>query len=527
MFALLTSAVSLATSPAAPGAGAPVRLALVVSSNHGLAGEEPLLYADADARRVADLLEDLGGYRPGDVWTVSNAHVDSVFSTLARVTVRAQEVANAGGTTSLLVFYAGHAGPDGLHANGQVLALADLKSAIRVVPAGDRIVVLDACNAGSIARSRGASLVDVSDQPTGFAPPSDEAWLVSSGPEERSFEVEDRRGALFTHFFLSGARGAADADGDTRVTLGELYGFVQTHTAEAAAGFGALQQPRWAGALAGFTLTNIGASPSGVRVVGPVLDPLLVIDERLDEVVAEVPRGAGANLALDGGSYQVVAVRDDGLSLGRLQISPEGWTLWSPAEHLQRVAAVRSRGGFYDTTPWALRAGTTLGVGTLAGQVGAPALLLGVERALGRGHVVQVDLTGSVLPFTTSAWSGARTAWGGRVAWTREVLGRGLTLAPGLALSGGVASENVQRAPDPIWGAWYGSGVDAQRASTPYAGLEVGAELSLPLGDLTLSTWAAGGLSANGSPAGGTSPSSIVVVTPSARLLAAIEVPFR
>lgn len=503
----------------------PVRLALVVSSDHGMPGEEALVYANSDAQRVARLLQTIGGFRAGDVWVVSEARVDAVYEALRRITTRAADITSAGGETSLLVFYAGHAGPDGLHLGGQVLPLPDLKGAVRVATQGDRIFVLDACHAGTIARSRGATLVNLADQPdvwgkgSGFVPPEDEAWLVSSGPEERSFEVEDRRGALFTHFFLSGARGAADADGNARITMSELYSFVQTHTAEAAADLGQLQQPRWAGTLGSFAITNVGSSSTGVRVVGPVTAPLLVIDQRAEQVVAEVPRGAGANLALDPGSYEVVAVHEDGISLGRLQIQSGNWTLWSPAEQLDRVSGVRTRGGLYDPTPWGVRAGYTLGVGTVPARIGAQAIYVGLERALGRGHALQLELSGSVLPYAEGGWSGNRGLMGARLAWTREVFGRGLVVAPGLAMSGGLGTGAEARAADPVWGAWFGTDDSAHTHRYPFLGLEAGSELSASLPSFDLTAWVSGGLSA--------SASDVIVLTPSARVQVGVEVPFR
>jgi hypothetical protein len=510
--------IALAASAALAGTAGEVRLAVVIASNHGLDGEQTLEFADRDATRVSDLLHSLGGYGPGDVWVVDEATVDAVFATLARVTVRAQEVATAGGSASLLVFYAGHAGPDGLHLGGEVLPLPDLKSAIRVVQAADRIVVLDACNAGSIARSRGATLLDVSDGPVGFQPPPDEAWLTSSGPEERSFEVEDRRGALFTHFFLSGARGAADADGDDKVTLGELYGFVQVHTAAAAADLGQLQQPRWAGSLGGFALTDLTASATGVRVVGPVQTALLVIDERAEEVVAEVPVGGGANLALPPGSYQVVATGSSGIALGRLQVPTDGWTLWSPAEKLDRVTAVRTRGGLYDATPWAVRAGYQLGLGATPGRFDTHGGYLELERALGRGHAIEVGFDGAFLPYDQSAWTGADALGAVRVGWTREVWGRAVVLAPGLAAVGGLVSERSARSPDPVWGRWYGSDVDRSEAIRPFGGLEGGVQVDVPVGEVELSSWWALALTAGRSDAG---------LTPGGVGRLGVEVPFR
>jgi hypothetical protein len=466
-----------------------VRLAVVVSSNRGLDSEEPLVYADQDARRVADVLQTLGGYGPGDVWVVPEARVDDLFSTLTRVTVRAQEVATAGGRPSLLLFYAGHAGTDGLHLGGEVLPLPDLKSAIRVVPAADRIVVLDACHAGTIARSRGATLVEVSDRPVGFEPPRDEAWIASSGPEERSFEVEDRRGALFTHFFLSAARGAADADVDHRVTLGELYTFVRAQTTAAAADLGQLQEPRWAGDLGSFALTDLGASATGVRVVGPVDVPLLVIDEEAELVVAEVPRGGGASLALPAGAYQVVAAGPDGAAVGRLTVPGDGWTVWHPDQQLSRARGVRTRGGLYDLTPWAVAAGYGLGLGTTPGRLDAHSVYVGIERELGRGHAVEVAVAAGWMPHGNAWWAGADTLVDLRLGWTREVVGGPVAVAPGVALTLGGAEHRTERAPHPVWGAWYGSDVDDSRVRRATASVSAGVALDLDLGAVAIGSW--------------------------------------
>lgn len=500
------------------GASDKVRLALVLSSNRGMSGEEPLHYADQDARKVADLLHSLGGYAPGDVWVVPDAEVDEVFAALTRVTVRAQEVVTGGGNVSLMLFYAGHAGQDGLHLSGESLSLPDLKSAIRVVPADDRIVVLDACHAGSIARSRGASLVEVSDKPEGFTPPDNEAWLTSSGPEERSFEVEDRRGALFTHFFLSGARGAADTDSDERVTLGELYSFVWANTSAAAADLGQLQQPRWAGNLSSFALTDLGASPSGVRVIGPVTESLLVIDERAEQVVAEVPRGAGASVALPAGVYQVVTESDGRTSIGRLTIPEDGWSLWDPKEELAKTAGVRTRGGLIDSTPWALGAGYRLGLATVPGRLDAHAVTIAFQRSLGRGHAIELGAAAGWLPFGTEWWEGTDTSAELRLGWSREVLSGPVVLSPGLAASAGIAEQHIVRAPHPVWGAWYGEEMGEANIRSPLFGIEAGLSLGVPLGRFTLETWGAFGLAARRDGAG---------LTPSSTARVLLWMPFR
>ena len=45
--------------------------------------------------------------------------------------------------------------------------------------------------------------------------------ITSSTAEEASVERDDLGGSLFSHFFISGLRGAADSNQDRKVTLQE------------------------------------------------------------------------------------------------------------------------------------------------------------------------------------------------------------------------------------------------------------------------------------------------------------------
>lgn len=470
-------------------AAEPVRLAVVITSNVGATHEERLSYADQDGRRLADVLGQIGGYAPGDVWIVPDATVDAVTTTLARVTVRASEIESAGRSASLLVYYAGHAGIDGLHLHGDVLSLVALKTAARVVPAEERIFVVDACQAGQIARSRGASLVEVSDGPDAFLPPDDEAWLVSSGPEEKAFEVEDRRGALFTHYVISGARGAADADGDRRITLGELYGYAGGHTAEAAAGIGQVQQPRWAGRLGAFMLTDLARSPTGVRVIGPVRTPLWMVDRKTGTIAAEVPAGAGATVALPKGRYQVISAPDAGrVEFAEIDVT-DGWTLWEAGDHLRPSRGVRTRGGLVDARPTTFAAGYRLALGNTTGRVDGHSLWVGAETSLGRG--VKLGLVGTALraPFQGDWWSGTDTVLDGRVTLRVDLLDGPVSLGPGVAAGAGWMSESAARSPHPLWGAWYGADKGTVLTSGPVALGEVGGEAGMAFGRVAALAW--------------------------------------
>ena len=54
--------------------------------------------------------------------------------------------------------------------------------------------------------------------------------MTSSSENEAAQESERLRGSFFTHALLTGVRGAADASGDGKVTLGEAYQFAFNET---------------------------------------------------------------------------------------------------------------------------------------------------------------------------------------------------------------------------------------------------------------------------------------------------------
>ncbi|MGQ0505564.1 MAG: caspase family protein, partial [Myxococcaceae bacterium] len=79
------------------------RLALIVGNNRGVAGEVPLLYAERDALRVAEVLRDLGEVDPADTHTVLGGRAPEVRSALQRLTQRASTVEK----TVLFLYYSG------------------------------------------------------------------------------------------------------------------------------------------------------------------------------------------------------------------------------------------------------------------------------------------------------------------------------------------------------------------------------------------------------------------------------------
>lgn len=488
------------------GAGAAlageVRLAVVATRNEGLAREEPLRYADLDGDRVSRVLVDLGAFAPEHVFRVQGATVDGVAVAIGRAVVAASAAREAGDDVTLLVYYTGHAALDGLHLGDEVWSLAELKAAARVVPAAERIFVVDACQAGQLFRSQGAALQAVTDAPPDFVPPPDEAWLTSSGPEERAFEIEDRRGALFTHYFVSGARGAADADADARVSLGELYAFAHRQTSSAAADLGLVQEPRWAGELGSFLLTDLSLASTGLDARGPVPSPILVVRADDGEVAGEIPAGAGGRLALDPGRYQLVAL-DDGRRprVGTVSIDSRDWLRVDVARELVEVRGVRTKGGLFDDHPVAVVVGGAADLGALPGVTVSGAAAVGLRASVGRGHHLTLGGAASAGPVRVAAYEGTARAVAAVAEWRYDVAWRVVRAGPAVEARAGWLDQRAERVADPTWGAWFGSAQDPTVARAPVVGVAPGAALAVPVGSVWLTLFGgAGARAALGTP---------------------------
>jgi len=474
-------------------AAQPVRLALVVTTNEGLGSEEMLRYADSDGGQVAEVLVELGSFRADRVVRVRDATRASLEAGLSEVVVAAAQLGEAGAEVDLFVYYTGHAGEDGLHLAGEAMPLAELKAAARVVPAHRRVFVVDACQSGQLMRSKGAVLTSVGDNPRGFAPPPEEAWITSSGAEENAFEVDKRRGALFTHFFISGARGAADSDDDGQVTLSELYSFTQRQTSAAAARSGVVQRPRWAGEHGDWAVSAPGASSTGIEAVGLVSEPLLVVRRDSQRVAAELPVGSGGRLALPSGRYQLISVNRGRPRMAELVVGKQGWKQVQLEEELVRSAGVRARGGLLIRHTWSVAAGFAGSVGGTPGRSDASGAWIGVDRAIGRGHSLGAVLSGSRQSLENPWVVGKVSAAELRVAWTFDAIEGGVSVGPRVELGGGVLDQQGQRADSGEWGQWFGDASAKTSARMGFGRLEAGGRMTVDLGPVSAHLWLGGG----------------------------------
>lgn len=196
--------------------GAPVRHALIVGANDGGGVLETLRYAERDAEKFADVLVELGDFDEQLVTVMYAPTPDQLREALARHAAISEQYEE-----DLFVFYySGHADAQGLRLGSHRYFFETLKRDLRVIQADVRVGVLDACRSGSITRSKGAV---VSEPILGKELAAEgEAWLTASSADEAAQESDRLRGGFFTHFLISGMRGAADR-GDGVVDLDELY----------------------------------------------------------------------------------------------------------------------------------------------------------------------------------------------------------------------------------------------------------------------------------------------------------------
>ena len=226
---VLALAAALATAPAAAG---PRRFAVVVGANVGASFQSPLRHAARDARKVAGVLQELGGLQPADVaLLVREPTAQKILAALHAAEAQVKAVQAAGGEAVLIFYYSGHADTKALQLFGTELDLRTLRRELKTSTARVRLAMLDACHSGSVVRPKGGVrtrahrfAVDEALGTRGFA------ILTSSSAGERSQESDELRGSFFTHYLVSGLRGGADADNDGRVTLGEAFRYAYRRT---------------------------------------------------------------------------------------------------------------------------------------------------------------------------------------------------------------------------------------------------------------------------------------------------------
>jgi caspase domain-containing protein len=417
---------------AAAAAEAP-RRALLVGNEAGVAGEAPLRSTGTDAERLAAVLTELGGFGAADVMVLKDRTAAEILDAIDAIAAREP--------ASVFVFYySGHGDAGALHPAGTLLPVDLLLHRLRAVRAELRIGILDACQSGGAARRKGSIPAAPFEVRLDDHASAGDILVTSSAADELSFETEG--GGLFTLHWTAGLRGAADANGDGQVTLGEVYeyAYAQTLRATLVASSGP-QHAMFRYELAGRrdpVLTRLaGAS---LLTLQPASDGAVVIfDGSERSVVAEVPvrPGVSRRLALPPGSYVVRQRSTSSLRVARIELR-RGDDRVLLERQMQDVPLVRlaRKGSPGDRRAWvaAGQYGSGLGPrGQVTGQAGleweGARWLTAVDLGVSAGDETHADLTtrdvqvqvsGSALYALRAGTAAFRFGPAAGLAWLRQ-----------------------------------------------------------------------------------------------------------
>lgn len=309
MRTLITLVLLFATAFAFGAGDTLERYALVTGSNLGGKGTAPLRYASGDAKRFQDVLTKLGGLKEENSLLLVNPGKDSLLQGLAFLQSKIRKNRSVDRQVQFVFYYSGHSDEQGLLLGGERLGYELLKTELDAMGAEVQIVVLDSCASGAFTRTKGGQigapfLKDLSTQVEGHA------FLTSSTAEELSQESDRIESSFFTHALIEGLRGAADANGDGKVTLNEAYDYAYGQTtADTQATTSGTQHPAYDIQLNGkgnLVMTDLRSS--GATLVFPKdMRGRITVRDISNKLLAEVQKTPDQELVLgiDEGYYKI------------------------------------------------------------------------------------------------------------------------------------------------------------------------------------------------------------------------------
>src|SRR5262252_241635 len=324
--ALLAVACALPASAALPLQ----RYLLVIGANAGGPDRPRLQYAISDAERFARVMVELGGVQQANEVILRQPKSKELIDALELLNARVKDARRAkdAGRIEVILYYSGHADEQGLLLGNDRYSYRTLRDRLDEIPADVRIAVLDACASGAFTRIKGGKsrppfLVDESADMRGHA------FLTSSAETEAAQESDRIHGSYFTHYLISGFRGAADLSGDGKITLSEAYQFAFNETLGRTVDTrGGAQHPSYDINLSGsgdVVITDVRQT-TATLVLGEDLDGRFFIRNAAQELVVELykPFGRKVELGLEPGVYEVRLDREKTSMLAKTRIEDGG-----------------------------------------------------------------------------------------------------------------------------------------------------------------------------------------------------------
>jgi len=318
---------ALVASLAVPAQAATVRLGLFVGNNIGFGDDEPLRHAEREAADLARIFQEMGGLARDRTIVLQGATAEVLRDTVSRLEGQIREIEAQGNEVLLLFYYSGHATHDGLNLRGSTLPMEWLRRWLETSRARIRIAFVDACESGTLARTRGGKPVEAVELSVDDAlTATGLAVITSTGPLSVARESDQFGGGVFSRALTTGLRGTADRDGDGVVSLEEAYehAFAETVIGTASASSG-VQRPEYRKELSGVgqvVLTRIGEGAAGLVLPEELEGVYTVVSVADGRVVARLEKepGASRRLSLPTGRYLVRKVRKEDVLVAELDL---------------------------------------------------------------------------------------------------------------------------------------------------------------------------------------------------------------
>ena len=413
------------------------RFGLVVGENRGLGDEEQLRFAESDARRVKEALVDVGGFAAQDVTALTGADARSVRAALTRL----REAMGSGPHDRLIIYVSSHSGDGVLHLAGTELPLQELVDFMKSAPVQVGLLVIDACQSGRVTRMKGLKAAEPALPRIEASGVEGRVLISASGANEYAQESDALQGSYFTHYLVTGLRGAADSSRDGKVTLDEVYAWAWARTIEATfSSRGGVQRPAFSVDLRGagqLVLSEPQRSLSHLTLEVRAPGRWLVVAEATGNVFADVDKGEGpVSLALPAGSYRVQLRVPDGVMERTVIVPPSGGVTLSGGD-LEQASLLRvARKGGEET-----RLVLSVAGGVSSGLVTGLSIQPGAQLRLRRDGYLVGPLNQLSVSFDWREGSPAsrsfhqtelelRVGTGHRFSWQRASLALGVETGP-------------------------------------------------------------------------------------------------
>jgi hypothetical protein len=306
----------------------------MVGSNEGGAGQQPLRYAERDVEQMTAVLRELGRFDAKDMRVIDHPDPARVLAAIDEVGRQVRTDAERGESTQVFFYFSGHARAQAVNLAGEELPLTVLREHLRALPAALTIVVLDACQSGAFARVKGSeAAADFSYNSISKLTQKGLAVMASSSSQELSQESDELGASYFTHYLVTALRGAADGDGDGRVSLDEAYRYAYRRTlASTARTQVGEQHVTLETDLAGqgdLPVTYPAEARAQLELPGPLDARVLVQHRPSGAVMAEVQKVTGSpiRLAFIAGAYNAIVGEGSIVFQCRLALADDKVTL--------------------------------------------------------------------------------------------------------------------------------------------------------------------------------------------------------